>query len=131
MSYLVILQCELRLGYTAAQAGAALIPASVVFLVLAPLSGRLMARVGTRWLMVAGMVCVAGAFVWLSHAQPGARYAEAILPGVVLWGLGLGASVTPLTAAVLAAVRDVDLGEAAAINDAASAVPQLSGCMVD
>jgi MFS family permease len=122
MSYLVILQCELRLGYTAAQAGAALIPASAVFLVIAPLSGRLVARVGTRWLMVAGMVCVAGAFVWLSRAQPGARYVEAILPGVVLWGLGLGASVTPLTAAVLAAVRDVDLGEAAAINDAASRI---------
>lgn len=131
MSYLVILQCELRLGYTAAQAGAALIPASAVFLVIAPLSGRLVARVGTRWLMVAGMVCVAGAFVWLSRAQPGARYVEAILPGVVLWGLGLGASVTPLTAAVLAAVRDVDLGEAAAINDAASRIGGVVAVAID
>ena len=93
-----------------------------MFLVTAPLSGRLVARVGTRWLMVAGMVSVAGAFVWLSAAQPGARYVEVILPGVVLWGLGLGASVTPLTAAVLAAVRDVDLGAAAAVNDAASRI---------
>jgi EmrB/QacA subfamily drug resistance transporter len=122
VAYLVILQCELRLGYSAAQAGEALIPASAVFLVIAPLSGRLVARVGARWLMVAGMVCVAGAFVWLSRAQPGDRYMQAILPGPVLWGLGLGVSVTPLTAAVLAAVRDVDLGEASAINDTASRI---------
>ena len=39
-----------------------------------------------------------------------------------LWGLGSGVAVTPLTAAVLAAVSDADLGEASAINDAASRV---------
>ena len=75
--YLVILQCELRLGYSAAQAGAALIPESVVFLAVAPVSGALVARTGPRWLMVAG---------------------------------------------ILAAVGDTDLGEASAVNDAASRV---------
>jgi hypothetical protein len=42
------------------------------------------------------------------------------LPGVLLWGLGLGLAVTPLTAAVLAAVSDADLGEASAISDVAA-----------
>jgi EmrB/QacA subfamily drug resistance transporter len=120
VSYLVILQCELRLGYTAAQAGAALIPMSIVFLVTSPLSGRLVARPGPRWPMVTGMMCLAGAFLWLSTVQPGDGYLSAILPGAILWGFGLGLAVTPMTAAVLAAVRDVDLGEASAINDAAS-----------
>jgi len=119
-SYLMILHCELRLGYTAAQAGAALILEGAMFLVVAPVSGRLAARVSARWLMVAGMMCVAGAFLWLSRTQPRDGYSDGMLPGVVLWGLGLGLAVTPLTAAVLAAVRDVDLGEASAINDAAS-----------
>jgi hypothetical protein len=41
---------------------------------------------------------------------------------VLLWGLGIGLAVTPLTAAVLAAVGDADLGEASGINDAASRV---------
>jgi EmrB/QacA subfamily drug resistance transporter len=121
-SYLVIVQCQLRLGYSATQAGATLIPQSVVFAVVAPLSGRLVPRFGPRWLMVAGMLVTAGALVWLAQADPGAGYATAILPGALLWGLGIGLAVTPLTAAVLAAVGDADLGEASAVNDAASRV---------
>lgn len=121
-SYLVILNLELQLGYSAAQAGAALIPESVVFLMIAPLSGRLVARIGTRWLMITGILCVATAFLLLSQAGPGDDYARAILPGALVWGLGIGLSVAPLTAAVLAAVGDADLGEASAINDAASRI---------
>jgi EmrB/QacA subfamily drug resistance transporter len=52
--YLVTLQCELKLGYSATQAGAALIPESAVFLAISPVSGTLVSRVGPRWLMVAG-----------------------------------------------------------------------------
>jgi MFS family permease len=121
-SYLVVLQCELRLGYSATAAGAALIPESAVFLIVSPLVGGLVARVGTRWPMAAGIVLVAGGFCWLSTAQPGDTYAQAILPGAILWGLGIGLTVAPLTAGVLAAVDDSDLGEASAVNDAASRV---------
>ena len=120
--YLVILQCELRLGYSAAQAGAALIPESVIFLAAAPVSGALVARTGPRWLMVAGILAAAAGFAALSAAHPGQRYTAAILPGALLWGLGTGLAVTPLTAAVLAAVGDTDLGEASAVNDAASRI---------
>jgi uncharacterized YccA/Bax inhibitor family protein len=70
--------------------------------------------------MVAGIVCVAAAFAWVSQLGPGDSYVRSILPAAVLWGIGLGLAVTPLTSAVLAAVRDKDLGEASAINDAAS-----------
>ncbi len=121
-SYLVILQCELRLGYSAAQAGAALIPESVVFLILAPVSGALVKRIGPRWMMTAGLAAVTVALYLLSGAHPGESYASAILPGILLWGLGIGVAVTPLTAAVLAAVGDADLGEASGINDAASRI---------
>ncbi|MBE8516189.1 MFS transporter [Amycolatopsis sp. H6(2020)] len=121
-SYLIVLQCELRLGYSATAAGAALIPESVVFLVVSPLVGGLVARVGTRWPMAAGILIVAGGFGWLSTARPGETYTQAILPGAILWGLGIGLTVAPLTAGVLAAVDDRDLGEASAINDAASRV---------
>ncbi|TCO42342.1 EmrB/QacA subfamily drug resistance transporter [Kribbella antiqua] len=121
-SYLVVLQCQLRLGYSATEAGAALIPESAVFLIVSPLIGGLVARVGTRCPMAAGILLVAGGFCWLSKAQPGDPYAAAILPGAILWGLGIGLTVAPLTAGVLAAVDDSELGEASAINDAASRV---------
>ncbi|WP_371402156.1 MFS transporter [Kribbella sp. NBC_00662] len=121
-SYLVVLQCQLRLGYSATEAGAALIPESAVFLLVSPFIGGLVARVGTRWPMAIGILIVAGGFAWLSAAQPGQSYVSAILPGALLWGLGIGLTVAPLTAGVLAAVDDADLGEASAINDAASRV---------
>jgi EmrB/QacA subfamily drug resistance transporter len=120
--YLVVLQCELQLGYSASEAGAALIPESVVFLLVSPFAGGLVARLGTRLPMAAGIFVVAGGFCWLSTARPEQAYAQAILPGSILWGLGIGLSVAPLTAGVLAAVDDADLGEASAINDAASRV---------
>ncbi|MEV6449531.1 MFS transporter [Amycolatopsis sp. NPDC051716] len=120
--YLVVLQCQLRLGYSATAAGAALIPESAVFLVVSPFVGGLVARVGTRWPMAAGILVVAGGFGWLSAALPGDTYFEAILPGAILWGLGIGLTVAPLTAGVLAAVDDPDLGETSAVNDAASRV---------
>ena len=120
--YLVVLQLELELGYSAAQAGAALIPTTAMLLVMAPISGALVSRIGPRWPMVAGILALALAFAWMSAAQPGTSYVESILPPAVLWGIGIGIAVTPLTAAVLAAVNDADLGEASAINDAAARV---------
>jgi hypothetical protein len=72
--------------------------------------------------MAAGILLTAGAFWWLSAARVGESYTQAILPGAILWGLGIGVTVAPLTAGVLAAVDDTDLGEASAINDAASRV---------
>ena len=120
--YLVVLQLQLQLGYTAAQSGAALIPTTAMLFVISPISGALVSRIGPRWLMVFGVLALAAAFIWLSAARPGASYAEAILPPALLWGLGIGIAATPLTAAVLAAVSDADLGEATAINDAAARV---------
>ncbi|SHN26583.1 DHA2 family efflux MFS transporter permease subunit [Cryptosporangium aurantiacum] len=118
--YLLILQCQLELGYSAAAAGAALVPSSAVFLAVSPLSGALVARLGPRRLMVAGMLVVGVSIGWLGWAVPGSSYAAVILPCALLWGLGIGLAVAPLTAAVLAAVADADLGEASAVNDAAS-----------
>jgi Na+/melibiose symporter-like transporter len=124
-NYLLVLQCELVLGYSASQAGAILIPESAVFLVVSLFIGGLVARIGPRWLMVVGILVVALAFFLLSGASPGQSYVQAILPGALLWGLGSGLLVTPLTSAVLAAVSDADLGEASAINDGASRVGAL------
>jgi EmrB/QacA subfamily drug resistance transporter len=120
--YLVVLQCELRLGYSATAAGAALIPESTAFLIVSLSIGGVVAKAGTRWPMAIGILIVAGGFCFLSSARPGEPYARAILPGALMWGLGIGLTVAPLTAGVLAAVDAADTGEAAAVNNAASQV---------
>ena len=64
--YLFTVELELKLGYTATQAGAALIPATAVFVLLSPFSGALVSRLGVRWPMVAGILLVAGSQLWLA-----------------------------------------------------------------
>jgi len=120
--YLLVIECQLVLGWSATAAGAVSIPNSLLFLALSPVSGALVARFGPRWLMTAGIVAVGAGFVLVSGAHAGSDYVTALLPGILLQGLGLGLAVTPLTAAVLAAVDDTDLGEASAVNDAASRI---------
>ncbi|MFE3270884.1 DHA2 family efflux MFS transporter permease subunit [Streptomyces sp. NPDC059215] len=121
-SFLLTVQCEVQLGYSAAEAGAVLIPGSIVFLLLSPVSGALVSRYGPRWLMSLGILIVGGAIIWLSVANPGVSYLQTILPATLMWGLGLGLSVTPLTAAVIAAVPDTDIAEGSAVNNLASRI---------
>ncbi|MGY1670492.1 MFS transporter [Geodermatophilus sp. SYSU D00710] len=124
-AYLLVLQVQLQLGYSAAEAGAVLVPEAAVFLVLSPVVGGLVGRVGPRRLMVAGILVIAGSFLVLSTVDAGDRWVEGLLPGALLWGVGLALTVAPLTSAVLAAVSDDDLGEASAVNDAAARVGAL------
>jgi hypothetical protein len=56
----------------------------------------------------------------MARIQPGATYLGAVLPAIVVFGLGLSAIVAPLTAAVLAAVPDERAGIASAVNNAAA-----------
>ena len=95
-SYLVVLQCQLQLGLQRhRRPGAALIPESAVFLLVSPFVGGLVARVGTRWPMAAGILVVAAGFAWLSAARARRPYVQAILPGAILWGLGHRAGRRP------------------------------------
>ena len=121
-SYVTVLQFQLQLGYPPAAAGALLTPWSLVFLLLSPVSGVLVGRLGPRWLMSSGIALFAAGLAWLAGATEGSGYLVSILPGTLLWGVGLGLAVVPLTAAVLGAVGDEDLGEASAINDAAARI---------
>src|SRR3954470_13281027 len=72
--------------------------------------------------MAAVILLFGASQIWLAQLHPGSTYVGAILPAALVRGVGLGLAVTPLTAAVLAAVEDADLGEASAINDAAARV---------
>jgi predicted MFS family arabinose efflux permease len=99
------------LGGTATQAGMALTPFVLGWVVFSVVSARLLLRVGYRWPVVAGMVCLALAFLLMSHMGLGT---SRTITGrnMLLAGMGMGLVMVPLLIAVQNAVPKRDLGAA-------------------
>lgn len=119
---LVVLQLQEVAGYSAVTAGAALLPVTVLMLLLSSRAGMLAQRIGPRIPMTVGPLIVAGGLVLLGRIGPGADPLREVLPGMVVFGLGLACTVAPLTSAVLAAVEQRHAGVASAVNNAVARV---------
>jgi EmrB/QacA subfamily drug resistance transporter len=123
--FLVVVHLQTNLGYSALEAGAALLPVTVMMLFLSARMGALAQRIGPRLPMTVGPVVVATGLLLLSRISAGSRYVGGVLPGAIVLGLGLAITVSPLTAAVLAAVDDRHAGLGSAINNAAARLASL------
>jgi EmrB/QacA subfamily drug resistance transporter len=123
--FLIVVHLQTDLGYSALAAGSALLPVTAIMLVLSSRAGALAQRIGPRWPMTIGPIIVAIALVMLSGIDPGTSYVSGVLPGMLVFGLGLSITVAPLTAAVLAAVDDHHAGIGSAINNAAARIASL------
>jgi len=91
------------LGYGPVQAGAAFLPMTCLVIVVAPISGRLSDRFGSRWLMVGGMLLVAISLIVFSSQDESANF-WTMLPGTLLGGIGMAGTMSPMTSAALSAV---------------------------
>jgi EmrB/QacA subfamily drug resistance transporter len=112
-------------GYAPFAAGLALLPVTLLMCFLSPWCARLSERHGPRRFMAIGPM-VAGAGLWLLGRMGGhPDYARDVLPGVLVFGLGLAATVAPLTAAVLGAVEQHHAGVGSAVNNAVARVAGL------
>lgn len=123
--FLVILQLQVDLGYSALAAGASMLPVTMIMLLLSSRMAALAQRIGPRGPMTVGPLIVAGGLLLLARVGPGATYATDLLPAVAVFGLGLATTVAPLTAAVLAAVDDDHMGVASGVNNAVARVAGL------
>jgi EmrB/QacA subfamily drug resistance transporter len=116
--FLLVVHLQVVVGWSPLEAGAASVPITVLMLLLSTRSGALAARLGPRLQMSAGpLVCAVGT-VALSRIGAGASYVTAVLPGVLLFGLGLVTTVAPLTITVLAAAPVRHAGLASGVNNA-------------
>jgi MFS family permease len=118
VGFFVVLQLQIVTGYQPLAAGAALIPLTVMMLLLASRGGALAGRIGPRLPMALGPVVCAVGTILLVPIGSGTSYWTGVLPGIVIFGGGLVLLVAPLTATVLAAAPDRNAGIASGINNA-------------
>jgi len=105
-------------GYTATQAGAALLPLSLVIAVASPAAGALSAKIGPRWLLVVGPIIVALGFLLTLRIGTDTSYWLGVLPAMIVIALGMAGAVAPLTTAVLMSVDSHHTGAASGLNSA-------------
>jgi EmrB/QacA subfamily drug resistance transporter len=101
-------------GWSPIQAGAALLPWTVMIVIFAPIAGRLSDRVGSRWLIAAGMTTVAACCVLLSTITLHSTFWH-LLPAFILGGLGMSFVMTPMSAAVMGAAPVAKAGVASGV----------------
>ncbi|HEX5494574.1 MAG TPA: MFS transporter, partial [Mycobacteriales bacterium] len=116
--FFVVLQLQLVAGYSPIAAGLSLLPVTLAMLGLSSRAGGLSERIGARLPMTAGTATCAVGLVLLAHIGTVSSYPRSVLPGALLFGLGLSTTVAPLTAAVLAAVDTAHAGVASGVNNA-------------
>jgi EmrB/QacA subfamily drug resistance transporter len=116
--FLLVLQLQLSMHYSALAAGTALMPVTVLMLLFSARAGALAQRIGPRAPMTAGPLVAAGGLFLLARVRPGTSYAGRVLPALIVFGAGLTLTVAPLTAAVLAAVEERHVGAGSGVNNA-------------
>jgi EmrB/QacA subfamily drug resistance transporter len=115
--FLMPIQLQLVVGYSPLASGVALLPITVVLLLLSPRAGRLSSRIGPRLPMTLGPLLVAAGFLLYMRIDAGSSYLVDVLPGMLVFSLGLALTVAPLTSTVLAAAPAEHAGIASAVNN--------------
>lgn len=133
---LLVVQLQVVVGWSGAQAGTAMVPATILMLLLSPRSGALAARLGPRPQLTLGPCVQACGIALMTRIGADASFVTDVLPAVLVFGSGLTIMVAPLTATALAAVPDGQAGLASGVNNAVArtgnllavaAVPPLAG----
>lgn len=119
-TFLLTLYLQQVAGYSALAAGSALLPIPVIMFGLSSRIGGLAGTYGPRWFMAGGPMVAAVGFGLLSRIQNEAVYVSDVLPGVLVFAVGLALTVSPLTTAVLADIGAARAGVGSAVNNAVS-----------
>ncbi|WP_433625960.1 MFS transporter [Nocardia sp. CA-120079] len=123
--FLLVMQLQLVAKYTPLMSGVATVPVTLIMLVLSAPAGRWAQVHGARVPMTVGPLLAALGLVLLLRIGPDTTYLTDVLPGVLVFGLGLSVLVAPLTGAVLGAVPASEAGIASGVNNAVARTAQL------
>ena len=124
--FLVIYLQEVA-GYSAVASGLTTVPVTLVMFALSRRFGTLADRHGPRLFMGLGPLVAAGGILLLLRVGMHPSYLTDLLPALLIFAFGLTATVSPLTATVLADADETDAGIASAVNNAVARVAGLVG----
>jgi EmrB/QacA subfamily drug resistance transporter len=128
--FLVAYELQVAAGWTALEAGLALLPTTVLMLGLSARSGALAQRIGPRLQLTAGPLLTGAGMLLLTRIDAGATWATDVLPGSLVLGLGLVTYVAPLTATVMAATDPDHVSTGSGVNNAVARTASLAGLAV-
>jgi EmrB/QacA subfamily drug resistance transporter len=114
-------------GYSPLKSGLAILPTTLVMFALSRRFGALADRHGPRFFMGVGPLIAACGLLLFQRVGVKVDYVSEVLPGLLVFSLGLSMTVAPLTAAVLAGVETNQAGIASAVNNAVARVASLLG----
>ena len=118
MFFLLSVQLQVTAGWSPLEAGTSLLPVTLLMLLLSARAGDLATKIGPRWPLTIGPLVVAVGMVMLTRIDAEATFLTDVLPGVLVFGLGLALIVAPVTSTALNAVPDERAGAASGVNNA-------------
>ena len=101
--FFVSLYIQNILGWTPTQAGASFLPMTILIILIAPIAGRLSDSIGSRWLMGAGMTLVSISLLLYQRVGLHSTF-WTLLPAMLLGGVGIAMTMSPMTAAAMGSV---------------------------
>jgi EmrB/QacA subfamily drug resistance transporter len=101
--FFISLYVQNVLGYSPTKAGAIFLPMTVLIIVVAPIAGKLSDRVGSRWLMGAGMSILGVSLLLYQRIGVHSSFVS-LLPQLLLGGVGMALTMSPMTSAAMASV---------------------------
>jgi EmrB/QacA subfamily drug resistance transporter len=124
-TFFVTIYLQQVAGYSAVAAGLSLVPITVIMALLSRRWGALSDSLGPRLLMGVGPLVAGLGLIWMGRIGAHVVYVTDLLPGIILFGLGLSATVAPLTNTVLGAVPQHHAGVASGVNNQVARVAGL------
>ena len=128
--FLVAYELQVASGWSALRAGTALLPATVLMFAFSSASGSLAQRIGPRLQLTVGPLVAGVGLLLLARIGPGASWTADVLPGAVVFGLGLVTFVAPLTSTVMSAVDPDHANVASGVNNAVARTASLAALAV-
>jgi EmrB/QacA subfamily drug resistance transporter len=123
--FFLVLYLQQVAGYSPLKSGLALLPESLIMFALSSRFGALADRLGPRVFMGGGPLIAGAGMLMLLGFGVRVDYVTQVLPGILVFSLGLSVTVAPLTAAILAGIDQSEAGIGSAVNNAVARVAGL------